>query len=98
MLCYALAVVQLVMSLITAYPISVAKIVPFTIHGGVELATAVFLVLAPWLFDFARVDEARNFFVVAGIGLGLVYLVTDYKAADPYRSSRLRRGRVESHA
>lgn len=97
-ICYVLAVVQLSMSLLTAYPISVAKIIPFPAHGGVELATSIFLVIAPWLFDFSHVDAARNFFLVAGIGLLLVYLVTDYKAANAYRSARSRRDRVESHA
>jgi uncharacterized membrane protein len=83
-LCYLLAVVQLGMSLVTAYPTSIAKLIPFTIHGAVELATAVFLVAAPWLFGFAGVDAARNFFIAGGIGLLLVYFVTDYKAADRY--------------
>ena len=87
-ICYALAVAQLGMSLVTAYPVSMAKLIPFTIHGGVELASSVFLVVAPWLFGFAMVEAARNFFVAAGIGLLLVYLVTDYKAAKQYGAAQ----------
>lgn len=95
-ICYVLAALHIGMSLLTAYPISVAKVVPFTVHGGVELITAIFLVVAPWLFGFDEVNAARNFFIVAGIGLGLVYLTTDYRAARRYEGPR--RERVPTHS
>jgi hypothetical protein len=88
-ICYVLAAVQLGMSLITAYPTSVAKVIPFTVHGAIELATALFLVAAPWIFAFVDVVVARNFFVAAGFSLFLVYLVTDYKAAGAESGARL---------
>jgi Kef-type K+ transport system membrane component KefB len=81
-LCYVLAVVQLGMSLLTAYPLGVAKIIPFTVHGTIEAVTSIALVLMPFLFGFSRVDSARNFFVILGIGLFLVWLTTNYKAAE----------------
>lgn len=96
-LCYVLAVVQLLMSLVTAYPLGVVKLLPFTIHGGIEVLTAAFLLLAPWLFGFAEVDAARNFFIVAGVGLFLVYVVTDYRAAERDRPRGPRRERVATH-
>ena len=92
-ICYVLAVVQLGMSLLTAYPLGVAKLIPFPIHGGVELATSIFLVAAPWLFGFDDVAASRNFFLAAGLGLLLVYVVTNYKAAERGRSN-LRTERV----
>jgi len=81
-LCYALAVVQLGMSLLTAYPLGVAKLLPFTIHGTIEVITSVALVAAPFLFGFSNVDSARNFFIIGGIGLFLVWAVTNYKVAE----------------
>jgi VIT1/CCC1 family predicted Fe2+/Mn2+ transporter len=80
-LCYILAVVQLGMSLLTAYPLGVARLIPFTIHGTIEAITSVFLVIAPFLFGFSRVDAARNFFIVGGIALFAVWFVTNYQAA-----------------
>ena len=94
-LCYVLAASQLGMSLLTAYPLGIAKVIPFTVHGGVELAVAIFLVVAPWLFGFDGVDAARNFFIAAGIGLGFVYLTTNYRAAQRYEGPR--RERVPTH-
>jgi hypothetical protein len=81
-LCYVVAVMQLGMSLLTAYPLGVAKLIPFTIHGTIEVITSVALVIAPFLFGFSDVASARNFFIVSGIGLFLVWAVTNYKIAE----------------
>ena len=81
-LAYVLGAAQLGMSLLTAYPMSLKKLIPFTVHGGVEVAVTILLFVAPWLFGFADQDAARNFFLASGVALGLVYAITDYKAAD----------------
>jgi hypothetical protein len=81
-LCYVLAVAQLGMSLLTAYPLGPVKLIPFTLHGGVEAATSVLLLVSPWLFRFAADTAARNFFIASAVVLGVVWLVTDYKAAN----------------
>ncbi|HLL54124.1 MAG TPA: hypothetical protein VK447_11280 [Myxococcaceae bacterium] len=80
-LCYVLAVAQFGMSILTAYPLGAVKLIPFTLHGGVELATAVLLLVSPWLFGFSDVPAARNFFLASAVVLGAVWAVTDYKAA-----------------
>jgi hypothetical protein len=97
-LCYVLAVLQLGMSLVTAYPLGVVKLLPFTIHGGVELATSIFLIVAPWLFRFSGFNAARNFFIVAGLGLLLVFALTNYKAAEREQARGPRQQRVPSQA
>ncbi len=81
-LCYVLGTAQLAMSLVTAYPLGALKMLPFTVHAGIELATALFLIVAPFLLGFSEMTDARNFFMIAGVGLGLVWLTTNYKAAD----------------
>lgn len=80
--CYVLAVGLFAISLVTAYPLSVAKLVPFTVHGAIEAVIAPLLLVAPWLLRFSDVVSARNFFLVAGVGLGLLFLVTNYRAAE----------------
>lgn len=87
-LCYVLGAAQLGMSLLTAYPLGIKHLIPFTVHGGVEVAVTIFLFVAPWLFGFSADHDARNFFLASGVGLGVVYLITDYKAADEYRHGR----------
>lgn len=81
-LCYILAVAQLGMSLLTAYPLGAAKVIPFPIHGGIELAAGILALVSPWLFQFSNVEAARNFFLVAGISVVVVWALTNYKAAE----------------
>lgn len=81
-LCYAFAVVLLGLSLLTAYPLGAAKVIPFPLHGTMEAISAPLLILAPFLFGFSRDISARNFFIVAGVALGGLYLMTNYRAAE----------------
>lgn len=88
-LSYVLAVALVVISLLTAYPLGVAKVIPFTTHGAIEGVGTVFLIISPWLLGFSHVASARNFFIVAGIGLGILFFLTNYKAAErPHRVPR----------
>lgn len=79
---YTLGAAYILMSILTAYPLSLAKIIPFTVHGTIELVLSPFLVAMPWIAGFSQHDAARNFFIVAGVALFAVWAVTDYKAAD----------------
>lgn len=79
---YVLGAVYVVVILATAYPYGLVKFVPFTVHGALELILSPFLVAMPWIAGFAYDMPGRDFFVVAGIALFVVWLLTDYKAAD----------------
>lgn len=79
---YILGIFYIPFSLLTAYPLSLAKIIPFTWHGALELVASPLLVAMPWIAGFSGHDPSRNFFIVAGVALFFVWLVTDYKAAD----------------
>jgi hypothetical protein len=87
LVCYLVALTHLVVSLLTAYPLSIATIIPFPLHGAIQLLLGIVLVLAPSLLSFSPFDNARPFFAVMGLLLGLLFACTNYKAApDPYRS------------
>ncbi len=47
LVCYAVAIAHLGVSLLTRYPVGVLGIVPFPMHGVFELALAVVLIAAP---------------------------------------------------
>lgn len=78
--CYVLAMSHLAFALMTAYGLGVARAIPFGVHGGVEVAMAIGLVLAPWLLGVSGV--ARTFFVAVGVLLGLAWFLTDYADLD----------------
>lgn len=43
----------IVMSLMTRYELSVAKIIPLNVHLGVDALSGILLAASPWLFGFA---------------------------------------------
>ena len=71
------------MTLITAFPLGALKIIPFPVHGLIELGAAVFIILAPWILGFTDGLDAKRFYVAAGIVILIVVLLTDYRAAAP---------------
>lgn len=75
---YLLAVIHFVLTFFTAFPLGLVKAIPFRIHGMIELAVSILLVLLPWLLGFASIQSARNFYVAAGIVVFIVWFVTDY--------------------
>lgn len=90
---YVIGVVYIGTSLLTRYPLGALKVIPFPTHGVLESVMAAAWIVMPWLLGFAGDAAARNFFVIAGVGLLVVALLTDYKASQAH-SSRLR----EHHA
>lgn len=74
---YALAVVHLAMTLVTDFPLGAAKRLPFTIHGWVERVVGPVLILLPFGLSFD--DAARSFYIVMGIIIIIVGLLTDYR-------------------
>lgn len=85
-LSYAIGVVYLLTSIITKYPLGLVKLLPFPLHGVLEGIMAAAWIVFPWLFGFADDEAARNFFIIAGVGLLIVVALTDYKGIHVERS------------
>ena len=79
-LCYLLGATQLIVSLLTRYPLGLIKRIPFPLHGYYELVVSLLLIPLPWLIGFSNEDASRNFFVISGASLFVVWLVTNYRA------------------
>lgn len=78
---YVVGGVYIGASLITKYPLGLLKLLPFPVHGVIETLMALSWFAFPWIFGFADDIAARNFFIIAAVGLLLVVSCTDYKAA-----------------
>lgn len=50
-----LGAVTIVMSLVTRYELSIAKVIPLKVHLGVDVLSGLLLAASPWLFNFAGV-------------------------------------------
>ena len=77
--CYVFAAVLFALALLTRYPLGVLKVVRLPVHGAVELALAVILVLMPWIAGFAAGVKSRNFYVAIGILMILLWALTDFR-------------------
>ena len=76
---YVLAGSYLGVSTLTDYPVAVRRLIPFPVHGKIELSTVPVLLLLASLGHGAR---DRNYFLgLAGTVLG-AYTLTDWQA-DP---------------
>lgn len=91
--CYVIAAVHLVMTLLTAFPVGIVKIIPFTVHGAIEAVVAPTLVVLPWILGFSNVPGARTFYVLSGVAVAIVWATTNYRAAPSPSQTR----RIEAH-
>ena len=78
-LAYVLAVVHLTMTVLTDFPLGMVEVIPFGVHGIVELVVSITLVAMPWILsDLFR--DARGLYTAIGVVIFLVWLLTDYNA------------------
>jgi hypothetical protein len=76
----AVGAVVLVVSMLTRYPLGVAKVLPFTVHSAGDYLAAALLVLAPFVLGFTDTDGGlAAFYIVAGLAVLGVSLVTNYQ-------------------
>jgi hypothetical protein len=78
-ICYALAAVHLILTLVTRFPLGAVKVLGFPLHGGIELIVGLLLVVLPWLASFSAGVKSRNFFVAVGLLIILIWFLTDYR-------------------
>src|SRR3954452_21675051 len=76
-------VVVAVVSMLTKYPLGVIKVLPFTLHSAGDYLAAALLIGAPFALDFRDTDGGlAAFYVVAGIAVLAVSLITNYQYSD----------------
>jgi hypothetical protein len=79
--CYVLAAGYLLITLATDFPLGVMRLIPFPMHGGLELVSGLALLAAPFLFGFHDDNTvARNFFMIMGIVFLGSWMLTDWRA------------------
>lgn len=77
-LCYALAAVHLLMTIMTDFSFGLLRIIPMKIHKAVEIVVGSVLLVLPWLLGFLADATARYVFIAAGLVIILVGLFSDY--------------------
>jgi hypothetical protein len=73
----------LVVSMLTKYPLGVAKVLPFTVHSAGDYLAAALLLIAPFALNFHSSDTGLTaVYIVAGIAVLGVSLITNYQYSD----------------
>ena len=79
---YVLAAVHLVLTLLTDFPMGIRKVIPFFVHGIVELLVGVFLVILPTIAGYGPGSPARRFYTIIGATILVVWALTAYTRRD----------------
>ncbi len=79
---YALAIVHLLMTLLTRFPMGYWKRIPLVVHGIVELVVGIFLLILPTIAGYAPGSPARRFYMIMGAFIVVVWALTAYGAGE----------------
>lgn len=80
---YLLAAIHLMLTLFTGFPLGIKKVIPFRVHGAVELTAAILLMVLPAFMGEDVTFYDSLFFILTGTAVLLLWLVTRYKKAAP---------------
>lgn len=69
-----LGIITLIYSLVTNYPFSLVKLIPFRVHLILDFFAGIFLIVAPWIFMFN--ENIRWSYIVLGIVEMVVVLLS----------------------
>jgi hypothetical protein len=81
-LSYALAVVHFLMTVLTKFEFGFAKIIPLQLHKWVEIVVGPVLLVISWVLGFSDDVKARTIFMVAGVVIILVGLLSRYSSPE----------------
>ena len=75
--------VVLLVSMLTRYPLGVAKVLPFPVHSAGDYLAAGLLIAAPFALNFRDGDTGLSaFYLAAGLAVLAVSLITNYQYSD----------------
>lgn len=75
---YCLGAIHLLLTIATRFELGIIKIIPFSIHGWIELAVSIALVACAFYFGSIEGANARTFYLLVAGAIFLVWLFTNY--------------------
>ena len=82
LIAWLIAAAHLLLSLATRYPMGVWRVIPFVVHGLIELAVAAFFAALPFTAGYSPGSPARRFYVTMAALVFLLWVLTDYRRND----------------
>lgn len=81
-LCYALAIIHFLLTIITDFKGGIFKIVHLKLHGLIELAVSILLVILAFTFFKGNLAD-EIYFACLGLLILIIFTLTDYQKAPP---------------
>lgn len=78
--CFVMAGGYLLLTLMTDFRYGLLRVVPYPVHGWLDLITGVALLAAPFLFNFETGSAERNLAWALGAVSVITWLLTDWRA------------------
>ncbi len=79
-LTYIIGGIHLLLTIFTNFPVGLLKVVPFRLHGLIEIAVGILILFLPWIFGFSTMPVESNFYLALGGSVLLVWILTDYRS------------------
>lgn len=76
---YVLGFVHLGLTVLTDFPLGLVKVIPFKVHGMIELIVSIALIIAAFVLAGIDGTIAQIFYLSFAAAVFLTWLVTDYK-------------------
>jgi hypothetical protein len=77
---YALGLIHLILTMTTKFELGVFNLIPFRIHGIIELIVSLALIAVAFFLGNIEGNLSRNFYLAFAIVVFLTWLITDYKS------------------
>lgn len=76
---YILAGIAFLYSISTDYELGLFSVISFPLHGIIDLILGIIIVVSPWVFGFSDSEADRNFFLVIGFVVLLVFTFSKFR-------------------
>ena len=76
---YALAIIHLLLTIGTNFELGIVKIIPFKVHGIIELIVSLALVGVAFYLGNLEGDLSKYFYLSFAIAVFVTWIITDYK-------------------
>jgi len=77
---YVLAIVHLILTLLTDFPLGAFKIIPLKLHGLIEIVVSIALIVVAVWFRNSGDDVSSYYYLVFAIILFIVWTTSEYKS------------------
>lgn len=86
---YSLAFVHLVLTIFTNFEMGIFRVVPFYIHGIIEISVSVLLVVVSFMFFMYHDNTSFYFYLIFAVALFIVWCMSNYALTPSFKKNEM---------